>query len=110
MSSPATARTQSTSNAPTGDQGQKLLVEGQSMALRLWDEHGHHPGASTDLHAHDYEVLGYVISGTGRLHLEDDVLELKPGTSWVVPPNVKHRYEITDTLTAVEASSPPARG
>ena len=110
MSTTATARIQSTSSAPTGDQGQKLLVAGESVALRLWDEHGHHAGGSTDLHANDYEVLGYVIAGQGKLHLEDEVLELKPGISWVVPPHVKHRYEITDTLTAVEASSPPARG
>ena len=108
--STTTARTLSDASAPTGDQGQKLLVAGEAVALRLWDEHGHHAGGSTELHANDYEVLGYVISGGGKLHLEDDTLDLKPGVSWVVPPNVKHRYEITDSLTAVEASSPPARG
>ena len=99
----------SAAEAVRGEHGETLLTRGENLALRLWDEHRHPGGESTDLHAHAYEVVGYVMSGRARLHLSDDTLDLNPGDSWLVPGNVKHRYEILEPFTAVEASSPPAR-
>ena len=33
----------------------------------------------------------YIIEGTGRMELDDDEVELRPGTAILIPPGVAHR-------------------
>ena len=87
--------------------GQKYLSTGQSVAMRLWENE--QPAEPKPKAARDYETVGYVIQGKAELHLEDQVLELGPGDSWVVPQGTLHTYKITEAFTAIEATSPPAR-
>ena len=93
--------------AEPGPQGQALMIEGDGMALRLWNE-----GKTTDKdeHASDYETLGYVIEGEAVLTSGDTTLHLTRGDSWRVPKGVMHAYRIEESFRAVEATSPPARG
>lgn len=93
--------------AATGGMGQRLLASGESMALRLWDSQP--PGDAEEPVARDYETVGYVVSGRVSLTLGGEVLDLGPGTSWVVPRGATHSYRVVETLTAVEATSPPGR-
>lgn len=93
--------------SPEGEMGQRYLAAGTNLGLRLW-----HEAAPTDGmggHVRDYETVGYVISGTADLTLEGQKVRLEPGDSWVVPAGATHDYRITETFTAVEATSPPAR-
>jgi mannose-6-phosphate isomerase-like protein (cupin superfamily) len=90
-----------------GSHGEALAMSNGDMALRVWFES---KVEKKDLHASDYETIGYVIDGEAMLHSENDTLHLTRGDSWRVPKGEKHAYEITDSFRAVEVTSPPARG
>jgi mannose-6-phosphate isomerase-like protein (cupin superfamily) len=93
--------------AQPGSMGQIYLAGGDRVALRLWDKEPPNQGKSS--YSRDYETVGYVLEGRAVLHLETEQIQLQPGDSWVVPAGVRHRYEILEPLTAIEATSPPAR-
>jgi hypothetical protein len=56
----------------------------------------------------DYETVGYVISGSARLDLEGQTLNLRAADSWLVPARAMHHYTIIQPFTALEATAPPA--
>jgi quercetin dioxygenase-like cupin family protein len=92
--------------SPRGEMGQKYLVAGKRVSMRLWiDEPG---GKLKSPTARDYETIGYVISGSAKLDLGGQTLKLKAGDSWLVPAGAMHQYTIIDPFTAVEATAPPA--
>ena len=92
--------------SPQGEMGQRYLVAGKRVSMRLWvQEPGRKLKAPT---TREYETVGYVISGSARLDLEGQTLNLKAGDSWLVPAGAMHQYTIIELFTAVEATSPPA--
>jgi len=92
--------------SPRGEMGQNYLVSGKVVSMRLWvEETGNKNMKPT---ARDYETVGYVISGSARLDLDGQTLNLSAGDSWLVPAGVTHQYTIIEPFTAVEATSPPA--
>lgn len=95
-------------DAGTGNMGQKLLVSGDTISLRLWDEQpsdsDHKPAT-----ARDYETVGYVIEGRAELTVAGKTVTLEPGVSWVVPKDAEHFYRILEPFRAVEATHPPAK-
>jgi quercetin dioxygenase-like cupin family protein len=93
-------------SSPRGEMGQKYLVAGKHVSMRLWDLK---PGAELKAPTRrDYETVGYVISGRARLDLEGQTISLKAGDSWLVPAEAMHQYTIIEAFTAVEATAPPA--
>jgi quercetin dioxygenase-like cupin family protein len=105
MSDTTIKKVESTSS-PRGDMGQKYLVAGERVSMRLWDlEPGGEVKTPT---SREYETVGYVISGSARLELEGQTLNLKAGDSWLVPAGAMHKYTILEPFTAVEATAPPA--
>lgn len=96
----------SSAHSPRGDLGQKYLADGKALSMRMWEEE--QPGEPKPEAARDYETVGYVVSGRAQLHLEGQQVDLEPGDSWVVPQGANHTYEILESFTAVEATSPPA--
>ena len=93
-------------HSPKGTMGQKYLVSGVSVSMRLWEEE---PGAiDPEPVRRDYETVGYVIQGRAELELDGQKLVLEAGDSWLVPKDAVHRYRIVEPLVAVEATSPPA--
>ncbi|NNU16937.1 cupin domain-containing protein [Parvularcula sp. ZS-1/3] len=90
-----------------GSHGEALAMTNGDMAMRVWNEG---KVEKSDLHASDYETIGYVIDGTAILHSEEGPLHLTKGDSWRVPKGVMHGYEIETSFRAVEVTSPPARG
>jgi quercetin dioxygenase-like cupin family protein len=93
-------------SSPTGDMGQRYLVAGKRVSMRIWiDEPG---GKLKGPTTRDYETVGYVISGSAKLELEGQTLVLKHGDSWLVPAGAMHQYTILEPFTAVEATAPPA--
>jgi len=92
--------------SPQGEMGQRYLVSGKSLSMRLWVEEpvNRQKEAST----RNYETVGFVISGKAELEIEGQTITLTPGDSWLVPEGASHRYKILEAFTAVEATSPPA--
>ena len=93
--------------APTGPMGQRFLAATDTLGMRLWDNR--QPGAAEPPVARDYETVGYVVSGRVEVTVGTSVLDLGPGDSWSVPRGAAHSYRVVETLTAVEATSPPAQ-
>jgi len=93
--------------SPHGDAGQKQLASGVGISMRLWEDE--EPGRDKPSSRRAYETVGFVIRGRAELHLEGQMVLLEPGDSWVVPKGAEHRYKILETLTAVEATAPPAQ-
>lgn len=102
-----TVKKVSADRAPAGEMGQKYLVSGRRVSMRLWQSE---PGdAAKPPSRRDYETVGYVIQGRAELHLEGQTLILEPGDSWLVPPDAEHSYSILERFTAIEATAPPAQ-
>lgn len=106
MSDDKSVKKVSSEHSPRGEMGQKYLADGKSVSMRMWD--GEEPSEPKPESKRGYETVGYVVKGKARLHLEGQVVDLEPGDSWVVPKGASHTYEIQETFTAVEATSPPA--
>jgi quercetin dioxygenase-like cupin family protein len=107
MSEDTTVKKVSSEHSPTGPQGQVYLVSGKRVSMRLWRDQ--EPTQDKPPHKHEYEVVGYVISGRAELEIEGQTIRLEPGDSWLVPPHAEHTYRILETFTAVEATAPPAQ-
>ena len=89
-----------------GRMGQRYLASGEAVSMRMWENE--QPGEPKPEAAREYETVGYVLAGRAELHLEGEVVELSTGDSWTVPKGAMHTYNILETFTAVEATSPPA--
>jgi len=92
--------------SPRGHMGQKYLASGIHVSMRLWQNEP--PGDPKPETSRQYETVGYVIQGKAELHLEGQTILLEAGDSWVVPKGASHTYRVLESLTAVEATSPPA--
>jgi quercetin dioxygenase-like cupin family protein len=92
--------------APKGDLGQVYLAAGEHVSMRLWNNE---PPQAKETVRRDYETVGYVISGRAELTIEQQIIQLEPGDSWLVPANSSHSYRILEKFTAVEATAPPAQ-
>jgi quercetin dioxygenase-like cupin family protein len=64
-------------------------------------------GASSRGHAHTHESLLYVISGSLRTTIGDQVLVVRQGEACRHPENVVHSVEALEDTVFVEVKSPP---
>ena len=97
----------SSAHSPIGDQGEVYLASGKRLSMRMWRDEP--PSQDKPSSKHEYEVVGYVISGRAELLIEGQMVRLEPGDSWVVPEGAEHSYRILEAFTAVEATAPPAQ-
>jgi quercetin dioxygenase-like cupin family protein len=97
--------------SPRGPMGERYLASGVRVSMRLWEaEPAKTEGeARQDESERAYEVVGYVIAGRANLHVEDQVVRLDAGSSYVVPRGARHFYHVLEPFTAIEATSPPAQ-
>jgi quercetin dioxygenase-like cupin family protein len=93
-------------HSPSGKMGQKYLVSGKAVSMRLWEDL--QPGVPKEPSARDYETVGYAIKGRAELEIEGQTILLEAGDSWVVPKGSRHSFTIVEPFTAVEATAPPA--
>jgi quercetin dioxygenase-like cupin family protein len=93
-------------NSPRGARGQICLAAGSSLGMRLWENEP--AGEPKPVTRRDYETVGYVLAGRAELHIEEQLLRLEPGDSWVVPRGAAHSYTILEPFTAIEATAPPS--
>ncbi|AWT36326.1 cupin [Deinococcus arenae] len=87
-----------------GTDGEHHLVRGERSSMRLW--HREEPNADKPEHTHEYETLGYVIEGRVDLIVNGETVSLQPGDSYHVPAGTPHTFRVTETLTAVEVTTP----
>lgn len=95
-------------HAAQGSEGEKLHVNGERMAMRLWQNEK--PGTSKSEHQNAYEYVAYVIEGAVKLMIDGHTIEARKGDSYCVPANTTYSLEITEAATVVEATSPSDRG
>ncbi|MGH9900269.1 MAG: cupin domain-containing protein [Pyrinomonadaceae bacterium] len=95
-------------HAPRGERGEKLLVNGRRMALRLWEREA--AGTKKPEHSNPYEYVAYVIEGALRVTLDGHTFEVREGDSYCVPEGGRYAMEILEEATVVEATSPSDRG
>ena len=83
----------------------ELIGDGERITLvRITAQ----PGATFPDHSHDNEQIGTCFEGGGVLSSGGKDMEVKPGHSWVVPPNEIHKFVTGDeTTTIYESWSPP---
>jgi quercetin dioxygenase-like cupin family protein len=55
------------------------------------------PSAKPNLHRHPHEQLTYIVEGTGKFVLGDEVLDLGPGDVILIPPNIPHSLQVTSS-------------
>lgn len=60
MKSDSTVKKISSATSPLGEMGQRYLISGKRVSLRLWSEE---KPQSTEATNRDYETVGYVIAG-----------------------------------------------
>lgn len=53
------------------------------------------PSAKPALHQHSHEQLTYIIQGSARFVIGNEVVDLVEGDVILVPPNVPHSMEVT---------------
>jgi mannose-6-phosphate isomerase-like protein (cupin superfamily) len=94
-------------HSPLGEMGQKYLVSGKRISMRIWEDIP--PGDEKPPSQRVYETIGYVLKGRAELHVGNHVVMLEPGSSWLVPEGTPHTYRVLEKFTAVEATSPPAQ-
>jgi quercetin dioxygenase-like cupin family protein len=103
----STVKKVSSEYSPKGSMGQKYLVSGKGVSMRLWD-HEKPNEKGDEVTSRGYETIGYVIEGRAELEIEGQKILLERGDSWLVPKGAQHRYRILEEFTAVEATAPPA--
>ena len=57
-------------------------------------------------HQHPHEQSGYVISGSYRLVIAEQVFELHSGDSYAIPGNVPHSFEVLQGGQVIDVFTP----
>jgi quercetin dioxygenase-like cupin family protein len=63
-------------------------------------------GALLPEHSHINEQSGYLIKGSIRLFINGAAKELKPGDSWNIGKDIKHKAEVLEDSLAIEVFNP----
>lgn len=110
MSSPRHAETVMVrgGHAAEGERGEKLLVNGARMGMRLWEREP--AGTAKPEHSNPYEYVAYVLEGALRVTIDGHAFEVRRGDSYCVPADTKYSMEILEEATVVEATCPSDRG
>src|SRR3954465_2423712 len=88
--------------SPKGEEGQKYLVSGKQVSMRLWENEP--PTDDKPEATRDYETVGYVIRGRAELLLEGQRILLEAGDSWLVPRGGRPTHKIHETSTHTQAA------
>lgn len=60
-----------------------------------------HPTGSVPLHSHAQEEVYVILSGKGKMHVDDETSEVKPGDYIYINPNSTHLLENTCDETMI---------
>ncbi len=65
------------------------------------------PGGDVPLHNHPNEQTGYVLEGTLKLTIGEELLILKPGETYVIPGHTPHAATADEPTVVLDIFSPP---
>ncbi len=66
------------------------------------------PGAVVPMHTHPHEQTGYVVSGSMRLQIGAETLDVNPGDAYMIPGGAEHEATALGQRTViVDVFSPP---
>jgi quercetin dioxygenase-like cupin family protein len=82
----------------------RTMTDGERMMLILVTINA---GAVVPSHTHPHEQTGYLVSGRMEFKLGNEKLELEPGDSWLVPPDVPHEVKALEDCIIIDVFSPP---
>lgn len=102
---PATARVLRRKETEQGPLGDRQLVQGGRIGLRIWNVDRTDDEADR---SRPYEIAGYVIAGEILVVIDGSPHSLAEGDSFVIPADTRHRFRIHTPATVIEATSPPA--
>jgi len=54
-----------------------------------------YPGGSVPLHSHEQEEVYIILSGYGKMHIDDETADVKPGDYVYITPKANHLLENT---------------
>jgi len=57
------------------------------------------PGGHSPDHSHPYEHENFVVEGLGRVKIDEQWFDLKPGDVVLAPPGIQHQYRNTGETT-----------
>jgi quercetin dioxygenase-like cupin family protein len=63
-------------------------------------------GSMLPEHSHPHEQSGYLVKGSINLFISGTSKLMKPGDSWSIGGNIKHKAEILEDSVAIEVFSP----
>lgn len=63
-------------------------------------------GAFLPLHSHPNVQSGYLLKGKIHLHINDEVRELLPGSTWCIQNDLKHWADVMEDSIAIEVFHP----
>lgn len=81
----------------------RTLVYGEKLLLCHWTIRA---GIQFGEHTHPYEQAGYVLRGRLRMIIDGEPRELGPGSSYLVPSDVKHDAVALDEVEVLDVFSP----
>ncbi len=81
----------------------KTLVYGENTLLA---EFALKKGSILPRHHHSQEQTGYLVKGSLKLSVGNEMFEVKPGDSWCIPGDSEHWAEVLEDSVAVEVFSP----
>jgi quercetin dioxygenase-like cupin family protein len=65
------------------------------------------PNTAVPEHRHPQEQLGLVLAGGGRFRVGDDVVDVRPGSTWNIPPDVPHEFIVgPDGAVVIDVFTP----
>lgn len=80
-------------------------VEGERITMAMVELA---PDGLVPNHQHEAEQLGFVIRGSLRFTVGDEVRDLGPGGTWRIPSGVPHEAQVgPDGATVIDVFSPP---
>ncbi len=81
----------------------RTLAVGERTLLVEWSMA---QGAEVKLHQHEYEQIGYLVSGGIDMTIGDETQHLNPGDGYVAPPGVPHAAVASMDSVIVDIFSP----
>lgn len=81
----------------------RTLAVGERTLLVEWSMQ---KGAEVALHQHEYEQIGYLVSGAIAMTIGDETVRLSPGDGYVAPGGVKHGATALEDSRIVDVFHP----
>jgi quercetin dioxygenase-like cupin family protein len=82
----------------------RTLANGERLLVA---EFTYEAGSSAPLHSHPHEQATYIISGEQHITIGEEHFTVRPGDSYLVPPNARHGQQAVTRTITVDCWYPP---